>query len=554
MSNETGCNRKTVYRVAALAALITLLVYLRALTCGFVNWEDQDYVVNNTAIRSLDRDFFIWAFTTMPLAFWLPLTWLSFALDYHFWGLDPFGYHLTNILLHGCNAGLVVLLADRLLKLGESQESRAAGAFRYPALLLLAGLLWAVHPARVESVAWVTERKDVLNGLFTIGALLFYLRYLQAKTAGCQKNLQLRAYGMALLLFACSLMAKPTSVVLPLLLLVLDWYPLGRLKKGMFLSLLAEKVPFLLLSAGLTLLTVYAGTQQNALNPLSEFPLGLRLIASGNSIFEYFKLMLFPFGILPYYDLPRAIPQIYIVKAVIVALLFCSALWWGRKLPWLAAMLLLFVIPLLPILHLSANGQQLILAPRYTYLAALLPGILLVGTAAPKYQLLVVSWSKSREAALAAIVVALLLFYAGMTWRVTGFWHDSGAMWSRVIAHQPFDRAYFYRGLYYVDSGNYRAAVDDYTVTLATAEKERNPEIYNLYAFRGEALLKAGLYEQAIDDFSAALALFPHRLYFYQRATALLHLGRSAEAAKDFERAGKAQGQVYWFPLGSPLY
>ncbi|OGU17565.1 MAG: hypothetical protein A2076_02145 [Geobacteraceae bacterium GWC2_53_11] len=556
MKDSHVCSNKTVYGIAFVAALVCLLVYLRALSCGFVNWEDQDYVINNTAIRHLNRDFFVWAFTTMPMAFWLPLTWLSFAIDYHFWGLNPYGYHLTNILLHAANSGLVVLLADRLLQRGRWLEKvRGSGwpYYLYPLMLLCAGLVWGIHPARVESVAWVTERKDVLNGLFTIGSMLLYLQYVQNKESGAGKGTLFRAYAGAVLLFACSLMAKPTSVVLPGLLLVMDWYPLGRFRKGAVLNVLAEKVPFIALSAGLTLLTVYSGAQQNALNTFSEFPFWLRMVASGNSLFEYVRVMVYPVGILPYYDLPRAIPQVYIVKAVVVAVVLCSVIWWGKKLPWLAAVMLSFILPLVPILHITANGNQLILAPRYTYLSSLLPCLILTGMAVAAFQKVACSWPKYRQCGIAVLMAGLLVFYAAMTQRVIGFWHDSGAMWSRVIAYQPFDKAYFYRGLYYVDSGNFLAAVDDYSTCLAYALKDGNPEIYNLYAFRGEALIKAGRYEEGVQDFSAAISLFPHRLYYFHRGTALQALGKIREAGEDVARAGQAKGQIYWFSHGSSL-
>lgn len=195
-------SRKVVVATALIVALISLLVYLRALDCGFVNWDDQIYILNNVDIRGLDRKFFVWAFTDTATGWWMPLTWLSFAVDYHFWGLDPFGYHLTNILLHAVNGGLVVLLADRLLAgaAGSGEQGPAPARWRYPALLLLAGLVWGLHPLRVESVAWATERKDVLNGAFALGAAIFYLHYAQLVDVPGRRRTAVHAYLASLVL------------------------------------------------------------------------------------------------------------------------------------------------------------------------------------------------------------------------------------------------------------------------------------------------------------------------------------------------------------------
>ncbi|MFH1027993.1 MAG: hypothetical protein V1791_08325, partial [Pseudomonadota bacterium] len=142
---------KIVLKVALGAALVCFLVYLPALFCDFINWDDPDYIINNPGIRLLDRQFLKEAFTTSYMGWWMPLTWISFAIDYRFWGLDPFGYHLTNVLLHSVNAGLVVLVADRLLNRMQGVEGKLQVGYLYPATLLLAGLLWALHPLRVES-------------------------------------------------------------------------------------------------------------------------------------------------------------------------------------------------------------------------------------------------------------------------------------------------------------------------------------------------------------------------------------------------------------------
>ncbi len=140
--------------VALAAGIICLLIYLPALQCGFVNFDDPEYILNNDLIRHLDRDLFISAFTQAHVGWWMPLTWISLALDYHFWQLNPFGYHLTNILLHAVNTALVVLLAGAVTKVRSTDDLSLEPRYLHWAMLLLAGLFFGIHPLRVESVAW----------------------------------------------------------------------------------------------------------------------------------------------------------------------------------------------------------------------------------------------------------------------------------------------------------------------------------------------------------------------------------------------------------------
>ncbi|MBC7962576.1 MAG: hypothetical protein H7Y05_06495, partial [Steroidobacteraceae bacterium] len=146
-------SRNRIIKIAFFAGLVCFLLYLRALSCDFVNYDDPDYVLENPAIRLIDGEFLAWAFTTPYMGWLMPLTWISFAVDYHFWGLNPLGFHLTNIILHSINTALVVLIADSLLRRSQvSRDDEWQESHLYPAMLLLAGFLWGIHPLRVESV------------------------------------------------------------------------------------------------------------------------------------------------------------------------------------------------------------------------------------------------------------------------------------------------------------------------------------------------------------------------------------------------------------------
>ncbi|MEI7817327.1 MAG: tetratricopeptide repeat protein, partial [Desulfuromonadales bacterium] len=396
-------------------------------------------------------------------------------------------------------------------------------------------------------------RKDVLNGFFLLASVIYYLQYLNKKQGGAKDGMH-RFYAISLVLFLLSLLAKPSSVVLPFMLLVLDWYPLNRLQKGKIVPVLLEKVPYLLISILITLITIVLTLKYDSFNSFTDFPLDQRVIASGNSIFEYVKLMLYPVGIIPHYDLPKILPFSYIVKGIAALVFVCSCYFWREKVPWLNAIMFLFIIPILPVLQIFANGTvQVILLCRYTYIPSMLPSIIAAVVITLLYKRIVGMWPRIATILAVSLTISIFVFYVLTTQKLIAVWKDSGAMWSRVIAYHPFDKAYFYRGLFYVDSGNYMAAVEDYSICIKIAEENRQTDVFNLNAFRGEALIKAGFYEEAIRDFNVAISMFPHRLYYYHRGLALRGLGKEREAEDDFLKAGRAKGQMYWFSCDSPL-
>ena len=541
--------RHPVNRIALAAAVICLLVFLRALACDFVGLDDGDYILKNTDIRHLDARLLASAFTRLFAGdYWMPLTWLSFAVDYRFWGLNPLGYHLTNILLHAANAGLVVLLADRLCRDRFGRAGALAGyRYLYPGMLLLAGLLFGIHPLRVESVAWVTERKDVLNGLFALGSILCYLDYAHAREDGGGTGTARWYYLLSLVLFVLSLMAKPVSVVIPALLLAADWCPLGRLRKGRILPVLAEKIPFFVGSAAMAAAIILIMSGQNSIASGTDLPFGLRVIVSGNAVFEYARLQLFPVGILPFYVLAKAIPPAFAVKTAVVVAVTCLCIYAGRRRPWVCATWFSFVIPLLPVLAFFYNGVDIAFAARFTYLPAVVPSIVAAALCAVAYERVARGGQRAAHAAALVMVAGLLLFYGATTWRLIGVWRSSGTLWTRVIEHQPLGRAYQERGLFNLGTGRYPEAVEDLSTALAIAARLGMPENYNILAHRGEALRLAGRHEEAVRDFSAAIALNPHPVYFHLRGLARKALGETAGAAEDFARDGGEAGPLGWY-------
>lgn len=531
--------------VALAAGVICLLVFLQALSCGFVNYDDPDYVLNNPLIRQMDYNTLIKAFSEMRAGFWMPLTWISLAIDYHFWELKPFGYHLTNMVLHAINTGLVVLVTDMVLKRRHVTSGDKNWSYLYPCILLSAALLWGIHPLRVESVAWVTERKDVLNGFFAISSAWTYLRFAERKASAV---VWWPSYLLSLVLFTLSLLAKSVTVVLPLVFLVLDFYPLGRLRRETLLKMVLEKLPFFVVSGLCSAVTVLLASNANILVSNEQLGYGMRLIIAGNAIFEYVRLMLFPVGIFPLYIIPNPIPNLFAVKAGLAFVTVGVCLSFSRKWPWISALWMLFVIPLLPVLGFLQNGDQAY-AARFTYLPAIPVSIASAMVIGSVYQRIIV---KVRTGWVVLLLFPLLFVtYGYLTHQQIDVWKDSGSMWSRVIARQPFDKAYFFRGLYYADSGNYLAAIDDYSKCLAIASQENINEMYraNILAFRGEAFTKAGRYDSAFNDFSAAIEISPRKQFFYYRGLALKGMGRFHEAEDDFLKAVYVYGQMEWVPF-----
>lgn len=553
---QKNSNRK-VFIAALTAALLCLLVYLRALSCGFINLDDPVYVLNNSTIRQLDLNLLETVFSQPYYFGWLPLTYLSFAVDYHFWGVNPFGYHLTNILLHGCNAGLVVLIAENLFKgRGEMSVEGRGGELNSTLIsqhsscfiLLLAGLLWGLHPLRVESVAWVSQRKDVLNGLFTLGSVLFYLRYVSRKGLAGQSSKARGSYWLSLGLFALSLLAKQVSVVLPLLLLVIDWYPLGRICRASLVAVVVEKLPYLILSLSVSFLTIYFASQSNVMISAADFPYYARALVSGTAIFEYCRFFIYPVGIQPYFVIGEELQTAFFIKSVAVVVFTAVCLGLVRKKPFLAATWLCFLLPLLPVLAFTQTADDTAFASRYTYLPSVAPSVAAGILLSKGYDTFAAVRRRFMGFLMLPLVTALIIGYGAVTLHLLAAWKSPGTLWTRQIEIQPLGRAYTFRGNYYFSEKNYPAALEDFARAISIAEQAGRADIFNLIAHHGETLRALGRHEEALEDFTAAIELSGHRQYYYFRGSSLQALGRFAEAARDFSQARGESGPIKWFP------
>ncbi|MCX5795677.1 MAG: tetratricopeptide repeat protein [Elusimicrobia bacterium] len=447
--------------LAALLAALVAAVFSPALNNGFVNWDDTLYIRGNFDFRGLDWGHLRWMFTTLYGGLYQPLYWLSLALDYALWGLDPFGYHLSNLLIHAANAAVFFAVAASLLERIAPPPSPTA-APRWP---LLAGaafsaLVFALHPLRVESVAWVSERRDVLSAFFYLLSILAYLRGAdRASGAGGWW----RGQGWALLWFAAALLSKALALSLPLVLILLDIYPLRRLPPAPgrwgepgTRPVWLEKLPFLLLAAAAGSLATRAhGMAGSTPLPLQSWGLMPRACQACYGMVFYLGKTLWPAGLCAFHELPlplllRTWPY-WACAALVCALTAAAVRAWRR---WPAGLLLwvFYGASLAPVIGLvRMTNTTLAAADRWTYLACLGWA---VGAGALLERLLRRDRPLVRAAAL-SLAAALLIVLSALTVRQLRVWKDSISLWSAVLAVYPdstFARDTLRQALTYKDS------------------------------------------------------------------------------------------------------
>jgi hypothetical protein len=283
-------------RLTPLAiALVTFAVFAPTLGFGFVDFDDPRIIASNPHFRGLGWPQLRWMATATLMGHWMPVTWLTYGLDYTLWGMWPSGYHLGNVLLHSVDAGLLFVLSRRLL--ARALPGRAPVALTLGATF--AALIFALHPMRAESVAWVTERRDVVSGFFFLLTILAYLRLIEAsgESRRCWRL-------VALACFALALASKAIVMTLPAMLLVLDVFPLRR---PLDRRLLLEKVPFFALSLVSAVITVLAVRAETEFSSIAALPPGPRLLIALHAFAFYASRLLVPFDLSPLHELPPVV-------------------------------------------------------------------------------------------------------------------------------------------------------------------------------------------------------------------------------------------------------
>ncbi len=497
-------------------AAAAFLTFSPALAAGFVNWDDTHNFIDNLHFRGLGWENLRWMFT-YTREHYIPLTWITFGLDYVLWGMNPRGYHATSLLLHAVNALLFFVLAESLLRRAlpglRPATPRAAAA--------VAALLFALHPLRAESVAWITERRDVLSGVFFLLTLLAYLRATDEapRTAGRRRWL-----GAAVLFFAMMVLSKAMGMTLPLVLLVLDVFPLRRSSRVPFRALVIEKIPLFAIMVGAGVLTWFTQTVVGSIDKV-DYPLVQSLAQPGFRISFYVWKTLLPIGLAPVYHFHPTIgfPQIVgwmLVLAVTGALVAARRRWPSGLAVWLSYLLLIA-----PVSGILQTGLYYA-ADRYTYLACLPFALLAAGAFAGLHE--------RRPAAAVGIAGLLLAGLGALSWRQTGIWKDSELLWTRQIAIDPGSwTGYLNRGATRHDAGNRAGALEDYTRCL-----EIKPDQIVARTSRGTVKLELDDPKGALEDYSRSIEIQPA----YERAWNLRGLlrermGDRSGARQDYDRA-----------------
>jgi hypothetical protein len=454
--------------LAALVVAVTFVVFTPALSPEWVNWDDPGAFLENPHYRGLGPRQLAWMFTTVHLGHYMPLTWLTLGWDYAVWEMSAWGYHLTNVLLHAGTALLFYFLALRLLRLALGDA--AAGGVPLRVGAAAAALFFAAHPLRAESVAWITERRDVLSGLFYVGAVLAYVK------AVSESPRRVGLYWASLALFVGALLSKSITATLPVALLVLDIYPLRRVggRPGwMRWGVWAEKVPFFTLGLAAGALAFLALIPLGNMRSISGMSPLLRTVLALYSLAFYLWKTVVPLDLSPLYTFPMLVTYYHLALALGGTAL---ALLLVRRLPAFSASWMVYAVTLLPVSGLFHNGPQSV-ADRYSYLACL-PWALWVGAA--------VAWrpgsgprARALATALRTAVAVALVGYGALAWQQAAIWHDSVALWQHALAVDPESRnAHAYLGRAYAEAGMVAEAIGQYEE--AAARFHNKPGFYVL--------------------------------------------------------------------------
>ena len=502
------------YMALAACGLLLLAVWLvfgQTIDYGFVNYDDEMNLYRNPAIAcGLSADGLRWAWTTRHGSQWAPITWMSYLADYRVFGLKPEGYHLTNVLLHSGTTILLFLVLWRMT--GRLWPSAFVAA------------VFAVHPLHVETVAWLSERKGLLSGLFFVLTLGAYAEYVRRRSLGSQ----CLAYLAMLVFFALGLMSKPILVTLPFVLLLLDYWPLGRLPHQTVWRLIAEKIPLLLLAIASCVISPWA--QGTAVIALEKIPLPARIGNALVSYVDYLGETLWPANLAVFY--PHPVDTLPAWKPVVALLILlggtaAARVRWRRN-PYLPGGWLWYVGMLGPAIGLVQIGSHA-MADRYMYLPQIGLCLALTWGAMDVAR----RWPH-RTLACGALAGALVVGLTVCSLQQTTYWRDSESLWTRAIACTPPNSlAHTNLGGALADRGHFDRAIDQYQAALAIDRNDAKS-----YSLLGDALMHLRRIDEAVEQYENAVRIQPDSAETQSHyAAALTHKGRLQEAVERCEKA-----------------
>ena len=531
--------------VTILAA--TCAAFLPILWNDFVEWDDYENLISNQYFRGLGWNQLGWMFTTVHMGHYIPLSWLTLGLDYSIWGMDPVGYHITNVLLHSANAVSLYFVSRRLLTLALP-ESDGEESWQVILSAAFAALCFALHPLRVESVAWATERRDVLSGLFYLWTIYCYLRARSRFYA----NVPSRRFMIAAFIFyLLSLLSKATAITFPAVLVILDIYPLRRLTWNLrqwfapeARTVWREKIPFIVVAVVVASIALIGLHQASAVKSLASYGTGQWFAQVFFGAGFYLWKTLVPVGLSPLYEM---LPNFSLWDSVVLTgglvLIVASALLFLLRDHWPAGLAcwLYYLVVLAPFVGLVPNGPQLV-ADRYSYLSclswAVLAGVvslfLLRKSARNRSGLLT-------AAAIGATAAAVSVGLACLTWKQTAVWRNTETLWSRVLEIDPNSSfAHYNLARYIARKGRYNEAILHYRQALGI-----RPDDLDSHNNLGLLLATRGEFEEAIEHFTAVLRVDPdYAKAHFNLGRVFVRQGRLDEAVEHFDRALRLQPGV----------
>jgi tetratricopeptide (TPR) repeat protein len=536
--------QKLVYLIIIFLIIVSLAAFGRIIGNDFTNFDDNVYVTENSHIQSgITPDGFRWAFGAKYFNLWLPLTLLSFMFDYQLYGLNAGGYHLTSLVLHILSSLLLFWLFCRMT--GAVWKSAFVAAF------------FALHPLHVESVAWIAERKDVLSAFFWMITLCLYVYYTEKPVV--------KRYLLVLFAFVLALLSKPMVVSLPVVMILLDYWPLKRfeLKKEIWiLWQLKEKMPFFILSLVLVIITLYSPGK----SIIKHFSAPSQLTKASVNFVTYLGKTFWPQNLAIYYPFPTIISAWQIFGAVsLIILVSVTVVVIAKRMPYLFVGWMWYIITLMPVIGIIQIGSHT-MADRYHYLPSIGIGIMLAWGIP---YLIKSEYIRKKVLLPAGIIIIILL--AVLTWQQCAYWKNSITLFSRTlqvtkdnyIAHnhlasalfkkRNFDGAiyhyneairinpvyadaYYNRGITYYILGRKERALEDFIQTIRMIPK--NSKSASVYNNIGITYFDLGQYQLALDNYNEAINIKPDYSYAYNnRAFVYLNTGNIESGCGDAKKA-----------------
>jgi len=493
-----------------LILLITAVTLSPCLNNDFTNWDDNKYVTENPDIKSLNLENIKKIFASQYVAMYLPVTMLSYSLNYYFFGLNPCAYHTTDLIIHLLNCILVFYL---FLLLSENTLSS-----------FIIAILFGIHPLHVESVAWISERKDVLCCLFFLAGLISYIHY--------KKREKKLFYIMSLIAFILSLMSKTMSITLPLLLILTDRFFYNKTGNSR-----VEKIPFFLISALFGIIALF--TQTEAMEKHSSFTFLDNLCIASYGILFYLYKMIWPLNLSAIYPYPEKTGYFLQIKFLISPLILiiptATVIFSGKYTKKIIFGSLFFLITILPVIKLVPIGDAMT-ADRYTYIPLL--GIFYI--LGEGFSFLYTFYNRNKDygriikSSLAVLLIAVIITLSWLSYNRCYIWKDSITLWSDVIKNYPsVTPAYINRGFAYYNKGDFDNSLKDYTEAI-----KLEPELAQLYNDRGNAYDMKGEEDRALADYTKAISLDPAFLpAYYNRGIIYDRKGNYDEALSDYTKA-----------------